>query len=400
MRHYQAGAKVYIFGFSRGAYTARFLNEMLDHVGLLGPDNEEVVPFIWDAFVSWKLGRTDHDDRARRNAFAIMKQSREILSRPMVRVHFLGMFDAVNSIADFDLKAEARPSTMIVRHAVSIDERRIKFRPVLLQSDRESWTRDQLPDEKKASKDTSTGDSDSTTGPPILPEIPNIAAYARTHEAAEDDEGTQDIEEMWFPGCHADIGGGWSLRTGEIWPLTHAPLVWMVQEARRAGLRLDKEKMAQHYCIEDLHFDSNEPTNLKEREALGLGLSNPFRDYLHALHVAAKDGKIHDLLAYGNGLSFRSVLSWRFMEYLPLKRTEPQPDGSWKAVRWPPPRGRARDIPVNARIHVSAIQRMKSDSSYRPDNLAFDTTQDTNGIGNWIVHSHEGDPLRERYIRG
>jgi uncharacterized protein (DUF2235 family) len=61
MRHYQTGAKVYIFGFSRGAYTARFLNEMLDYVGLLGPDNEEVVPFIWDAFVSWKLGRTDNN---------------------------------------------------------------------------------------------------------------------------------------------------------------------------------------------------------------------------------------------------------------------------------------------------------------------------------------------------
>ncbi|KAJ5772780.1 hypothetical protein N7457_007676 [Penicillium paradoxum] len=402
MRHYQAGAKVYIFGFSHGAYTARFLNEMIDHVGLLGPDNEEVVPLIWDAFVSWKLGRTDHDERARIKAFRVMKQSRETLSRPMDRVHFLGMFDAVNSIAEFDLEAETRPSTQILRHAVSIDERRIKFRPVLLLPDREKWAREQPPDEVKPAKEVATGDSESMTGPPVLPEIPNVSVYShrRETEGDGDNEGDQDIEEMWFPGGHADIGGGWNLGLGEALPLTHAPLVWMVQEARRAGLRLDQRKLAAHNCIESPDFDSDETTNLKEREALGLELSAPYRAYVNALHLAGTRGHIHDLLAYGNGLPLTSVLSWRLMEYLPLRRMEPQVDGTWKAVRWPPPRGRSRDIPVNARIHVSAIQRMKLDPSYRPDNLTFGMEDYMEGIGNWVVHSHEGDPVRERYFRG
>lgn len=35
MRYYSPGDNIYLFGFSRGAYTARFLAEMLDHVGLL-----------------------------------------------------------------------------------------------------------------------------------------------------------------------------------------------------------------------------------------------------------------------------------------------------------------------------------------------------------------------------
>lgn len=409
MRHYQAGAKVYIFGFSRGAYTAQFLNEMLDYVGLLGPDNEEVVPFIWDAFVSWKLSRTDNDREEKINTFRVMKDSREILSRPMARVQFLGMFDAVNSIADFEVNADGGTSSKIVRHAVSIDERRIKFRPVLLHSHKDKWVRKTPSDEKKPGKGTSTNYLKHTLGPPVLPEIPNVSVPSKKQEIEvddDDDEDTQDIEEMWFPGGHADIGGGWNLGSNETWPLTHAPLVWMVQEAQRAGLRLDPRKLKQHECIEEFDgdFDVKNTSNSK-RNVSSSELSIPHKSYLEALHLAGTRGHIHDLLAYGNGIRLTSVLSWRLMEYLPLRRMELQTNGVLKAVRWPPPCGRTRDIPVNARIHVSAIQRMKSDPSYRPDNLIFGSSErkgDTDGafgIGNWVVHSHEGDPVRERYVR-
>jgi len=46
-------------------------------------------------------------------------------------------------------------------------------------------------------------------------------------ESDDDDDGEQDIEEVWFPGCHGDIGGGWDLPSDEP-PLSHGPLVWMV----------------------------------------------------------------------------------------------------------------------------------------------------------------------------
>jgi len=43
MRFYSPGDDIYMFGFSRGAYTARFLAEMIDHVGIVAPGNEEMV---------------------------------------------------------------------------------------------------------------------------------------------------------------------------------------------------------------------------------------------------------------------------------------------------------------------------------------------------------------------
>jgi hypothetical protein len=49
------------------------------------------------------------------------------------------------------------------------------------------------------------------------------------------------------------------------------------------------------------------------------------------------------------------------MEWLPVCRMDLQPDGSWKAISWPLPRGEVRDIPDNVRIHVSVIKRMEVD---------------------------------------
>ena len=46
-------------------------------------------------------------------------------------------------------------------------------------------------------------------------------------DSDDDEEVGQDIEEVWFPGCHGDIGGGWDLPSDEE-PLSHGPLVWMV----------------------------------------------------------------------------------------------------------------------------------------------------------------------------
>jgi uncharacterized protein (DUF2235 family) len=50
MRYYRPGDRIYIFGFSRGAYTARVLAAMLHKVGLLTQGNEEMVPFAWNMF--------------------------------------------------------------------------------------------------------------------------------------------------------------------------------------------------------------------------------------------------------------------------------------------------------------------------------------------------------------
>ena len=43
-------------------------------------------------------------------------------------------------------------------------------------------------------------------------------------ETDEDETDGQDIQEVWFPGCHADLGGGWGLSEGEEVSLSHVPL--------------------------------------------------------------------------------------------------------------------------------------------------------------------------------
>lgn len=94
------------------------------------------------------------------------------------------------------------------------------------------------------------------------------------------------------------------------------------------------------------------------------------------------------------------------MEYLPFRRMDLQPDGSWKPINWPLPYGEVRDIPENAEIHASVIRRMELGQSYRPGNLIIGgggrgvkRAPEKYGIGKWTVLSNKGDPVRETYTR-
>lgn len=253
----------------------------------------------------------------------------------------------------------------------------------------------------------------------------------------DDDEVGQDVQEVWFPGCHADIGGGWGLSKDEDWSLSHAPLVWMVQEAQRAGLQFDTEKLKQFECCEEFdgqyspvrgrffhnrhahrsthHHDHLSPGQANtEREAFDLAFnggdekqqSPSSYNYHKALELASTKGLIHDCLSFNNGLPPLSVITWRLMEYLPFRRMDLQSDGSWKPIRWPLPCGEVRDIPADAQIHVSAIRRMEADQNYRPGNLivggggrGIRVAPPEYGIGEWTIKAHPGDPVKQVYVR-
>ena len=47
MRNWEPADRIYVFGFSRGAYTARVLCGMLHAVGLLTPGNEALIPLLF-----------------------------------------------------------------------------------------------------------------------------------------------------------------------------------------------------------------------------------------------------------------------------------------------------------------------------------------------------------------
>ena len=253
-------------------------------------------------------------------------------------------------------------------------------------------------------------------------------------DSDEDDErAEQDIEEVWFPGCHADLGGGWPLN-GQQSALSHGPLVWMVREAQRAGLEFDSEQMLILRCCDETFSNDinstpngpampeiqvtgvpnedslfNSPKHEKEEPgwAQGLQPSEPkkssFQDHLESAYTK---GLIHDCLEFNNGLSPGSVISWKIMEYMPFRRMDLRPDGSWKAISFPLPMGETRDIPENAWIHHSAIKRMEADPTYRPGNLIIGgggrgmrKAPKERGMGNWEVLKGENDPVGMVYIR-
>lgn len=347
MRHYRSSSGIFIFGFSRGAYTARFLSEMLDYAGLLGPDNEEMIPFIWDAFSQWKLSRYNETNQKKR-AYEFLTHCRDTLCRPVRRIQFLGLFDTVNSVADFEVNNDSLPSAHVVRQVLSIDERRVKFGPVLLHSGSRKTGQNQC---RENSGSIGEGGND-------------------------DDAPVCDLEEVWFPGGHADIGGGFPRGPDEDFQLSHAPLVWMVQEAQRAGLEFEEDKLQEFKCVEHTEDDSS-------------------RAHFHsALHESSVRGLLHDRLIVSPGVSLPSVLAWRFMEHIPFRRLAFLADGSSKPVHWPPNNGRARVLPSDATVHVSAMRRVELNPEYRPVNLLGN-----GGLEEWVIHSHDKDPVRQVHSR-
>lgn len=179
MDTYEDGDSVYLFGFSRGAFTVRALSGMLDKCGLLTTGSENLIPYAAKLYNGRNNGET--------TAFF-----KEHFSRSCTP-HLIGVFDTVSSLGllyshlrFFDQKLTSGVTHGY--HAVSIDERRPKF-PVSL------W------DEKIA-------DSDQT------------------------------IEQVWFPGVHSDVGGGYA-RKG----LSDIALEWMLKKSEQAGLVIDRSRL-------------------------------------------------------------------------------------------------------------------------------------------------------------
>lgn len=120
MKHYNDGDKICLFGFSRGAYTARALAGMLNKVGLLPPDNIEQIPFAYSMY-----------KRNDRTGFEQSAGFKKTFSRE-VEIEFMGVWDTVSSVGLlWPRHLPFTASNSIVktfRHAVSLDEHRAKFK--------------------------------------------------------------------------------------------------------------------------------------------------------------------------------------------------------------------------------------------------------------------------------
>ncbi|KAL8276910.1 hypothetical protein RQP46_010738 [Phenoliferia psychrophenolica] len=121
MQNYQAGDKISLFGFSRGAYTARSLAGMLHKVGLLPCDNDQQVAFAYEMYKR-------NDDEG----WALSGQFKRTFCID-VSIHFLGVWDTVASVgwiprSTLPFSSSANPSVKHFRQAFAFDERRSKFK--------------------------------------------------------------------------------------------------------------------------------------------------------------------------------------------------------------------------------------------------------------------------------
>lgn len=208
--NYEPGDEIYIFGFSRGAFSARSLAALIGKCGIL---SRRYVDKASDAFALYRDRDVTADSgRAVEFRTAYGKQIGDAVGadrrdfRP--EIAYLGIFDTVGqrglpsalgpisewgnakyAFHDLDLGSHVRSA----RHALAIDERRTAFPPTF-------WT----------NLDALNARSAANGGP--------NNAY----------------EQRWFVGAHGDIGGG------NQSTLSSFPLAWIVEGAERAGLAFDR----------------------------------------------------------------------------------------------------------------------------------------------------------------
>ncbi|PBK63020.1 hypothetical protein ARMSODRAFT_894919 [Armillaria solidipes] len=242
MQNYHSGDRICIFGFSRGAYTARSLAGMIHKVGLLSPDNWQQVPFAYKMYT-----RTDEIGWCQSTAF------KEAFCMD-VPLEFVGVWDTVDSVGIVPRRLPFTTSNTIIRtfrHVVSLDEHRAKFKANLW-----NWPSDrELKLSTKSSPLSSREDTvDSSVHRPLdIPEMESgfewspddeeqLQKLERLHSSPA--EQHTDIEEVWFVGCHCDVGGG-SVKDSTRYSLSRIPLRWMIRECFKAetGIMFDSERL-------------------------------------------------------------------------------------------------------------------------------------------------------------
>lgn len=195
---------VYLFGFSRGAFTVRALAGLLHRCGL--PPANHAAPDDFDA--AWKLYDSIKLDAAKKAAFW------ENGRRRVCQIRFLGLWDTVKSYGGIRpvLLPHLRhnPIVQTVCHAMAMDEHRGWY-------DATSW-----------------GWLDHDQGIGAACACGTDYAAARLDDSTKATLAEQEINEVWFSGSHSDVGGGnGNDATSEI------ALTWMLAEAALAGVALN-----------------------------------------------------------------------------------------------------------------------------------------------------------------
>ena len=185
--NYDPGDELFLFGFSRGAYMARSTAGLIRNAGILRRENAARIGQAYDLYRSRAVAPRDTESELFRRSF----------SHADVPIRFLGVWDTVGALG-IPLR---NPLTALIN-------RRWQFHDVTLSGSVQAAYQALAIDEARG---------------PFAP-----AVWKRSSGA----DG-QVLEQVWFPGAHSDVGGGY-IDTG----LSDVALGWMADRARACGLVL------------------------------------------------------------------------------------------------------------------------------------------------------------------
>ncbi|PSR72581.1 hypothetical protein PHLCEN_2v11574 [Hermanssonia centrifuga] len=336
------GDKICMFGFSRGAYTARALAGMLYKVGLLPAGNIQQIPFAYDMY--------------QREDEAMSKEFKQASCRS-VHIDFLGVWDTVSSVGlvphHFPYVHENR-AVRYLRHALALDERRVKFIPQFC------------------------------TDPPSDTAVNNAKEQEKDNNAEKRayTSPMSDVEEVWFTGVHCDVGGGAVINEKTV-KLSGIPLRWMIRECFKCNTRIvfDAAVLRKLGLPVYVSGETGNPILAPLYEVTSLPYPSPSQEtptpqdnleILPADYELRRDlddarDDLHDML--------KGSPMWNILEWLPLhlKKEKALASGAKgrDSYRWVWNRGKGRkivkrEIQEGWKVHRTVLLRLHADKDYVP----------------------------------
>ncbi|KAJ7729083.1 hypothetical protein DFH07DRAFT_895750 [Mycena maculata] len=368
MQNYQHGDKICLFGFSRGAYvshgklfilsdsavhkTARALAGMLHKVGLLPKCNHQQVPFAYKMY-----SREDETGWRQSTAF---KKAFSI----DVDIELIGVWDTVSSMGFVPRTlpfTRSNNNVRYFRHAIALDEHRARFQPNF-------WNRP-TPDDLQLG--VQPGEMPKSGRKPFKKKSLNDLE----NQYMDGGQYQTHVEEVWFAGCHCDVGGG-ALPNATRNSLARIPLRWMIRQCflLDTGILFHGELLR----LVGMDPDTLYPRVLPRPPPL---LRSPQESQINTMTKAPSlfecDFRNEEEEEWADALSsindeLKRRKVWWILEILPQKLRYQENDDSW-TQKLDVHRGRGRHIPRQSthgvKIHRSVKMRMEAIGYHPKANL-------------------------------
>lgn len=250
--NYEPGDEIYVFGFSRGAYTARSFCGFIHHNAISKRVKIETT-LIADKRYREKGGSGFYQGETKRDRLTrliedttgecCLPSEQESLAKftgkspedfPLINIKFLGVWDTVKTITsgsddhihEFHVD-HLEPIIQASRHAIAIDEARLEFDVTPIQNieERNKVAFYKLPEESRSSLNS------------------YLNSDSRPHQ------------ERWFPGGHGSVGGG-----GNVRGLSDEAFLWVLEGAKEAGLSVDLDQDSKLFELNPNHYVSLDNT--------------------------------------------------------------------------------------------------------------------------------------------